>query len=193
MGPSHWVHLIEHPARGSELSSGELGFATTARPGRDQSVRKLGGWSSWVLVAGPALKSRSARASQLDTCNNRTTLPDRLQAVCAAGITGSWSVEQGAGLTPLARWFPSWLRAVPDRLAQTSQSFGERRVSNLHRAPPPSRRTADCPLARQHRPMYGYFWFWVKVLPRMARIGFRRKYRLGEWGSMQPSASTIVS
>ncbi len=137
-------------------------------------------WSSWVLVAGSALESRSARASQHDTCDDRTTLPDRVQAVCAAGITGSWSVEQGAGLTPLARWFPSWQRSVPDRLAQTFPSFGDRLVRNLHRAPHPSRRTADCPLPRQHGPMYGNFWLWVTVLARMERIGFSQSYRLRE-------------
>ena len=33
-------------------------------------------WPSWVLVAGSVREYGSARASPLDTCDDRTTLPD---------------------------------------------------------------------------------------------------------------------
>jgi hypothetical protein len=68
------------------------------------------------------------------------------------------------------------MRSVPDRLAQTFPSFGDRLVRNLHRAPHASRRTAECPLVRQHRPMYGNFWLWVSVLARMERIPYEPIY-----------------
>ncbi len=88
-----WVHLIPHPARETELaSSARLRDGSEAWP---RSICSQAGqcWSSGVLVAGSALESRRARASQLHTCDDMTTLLDQGQAQSAAGIAGSWSVE----------------------------------------------------------------------------------------------------
>ena len=123
----------------ASLSLQAASWASRRRRGL-AAIHLLASWAVLVLgvlrFAGSALESRSARASQLHPATT-TTLPTR-SGQSAAGITGSWSVSKARACTPLARWSHPWLRAVLERLAQTSQSLGERMVSNLHLAPPPS-------------------------------------------------------